>query len=256
MDMCWPLQMQPTAKSVLMSLADNANDQGYCWPSIANICKRTCFSKRAVIDAIAWLELNGALSANRSNGRHTTYVVTPLSYVEPVQQAHQCNKRTGASNASEPVQQAHQPVHLPHQPVREMHTNPQEPSLTINESNHHLFGDVYTRPLDDRFDEFWEAYPVKTGKKQSRDKWKAMGLVRFADEILADVAAKQAQDRRWVDGYRPNPLTYLNQERWNDPVQLKKAAPGKPPIAQHFANKTYTGTPDDELPEFLRTGTH
>lgn len=30
-------------------------------------------------------------------------------------------------------------------------------------------------------------------------------------------------------------------------------APSKPPIAQNFSQKTYTGTPDHELPEFLRT---
>lgn len=29
---------------------------------------------------------------------------------------------------------------------------------------------------------------------------------------------------------------------------------GKPPIAQNFSAKTYTGTPDDELPDFLRAG--
>jgi uncharacterized protein YdaU (DUF1376 family) len=31
-----------------------------------------------------------------------------------------------------------------------------------------------------------------------------------------------------------------------------KAAATKPPIAQNFSAKTYTGTPDDELPSFLR----
>ena len=135
MALCWPLKMPPTPKAVLISLADNANDQGFCWPSIATICERTCFSKRAVIDAIAWLEGSGILVADRTNGRHTTYVVKPSEYREPVQQAHQCTSSTGASDASEPVQQAHQPVHLPHQPVRQTHTNHQEPPLTVKKSN-------------------------------------------------------------------------------------------------------------------------
>jgi hypothetical protein len=127
--------MPPTPKAVLISLADNANDQGYCWPSIAKISERTCFSKRAVIDAIAWLEQHGILSADRVNGRHTTYVINPTDFAPPVQQAHQCSSRTGASPASEPVQQAHQPVHLPHQPVQQLHTNHQEPSRTVTKSN-------------------------------------------------------------------------------------------------------------------------
>jgi hypothetical protein len=77
MSACWPLQMPPTSKAVLMSLADNANDQGECWPSISTISERTCFSERAVQNAIHWLEANGALLADRSNGRHTRYAVTP-----------------------------------------------------------------------------------------------------------------------------------------------------------------------------------
>lgn len=137
MALCWPLQMPPTPKAVLISLADNANDQGYCWPSIARIGERTCFSKRAVIDAIAWLEQSGILAADRTNGRHTTYVINPSDFVQPVQETHRCGKSTGADAASEPVQQAHQPVHLPHQPVRQMHTNHQEPSTTSKKSNRH-----------------------------------------------------------------------------------------------------------------------
>lgn len=82
MAQCWPLQMAPAAKSVLMSLADNANDHGECYPSIAYICERTCYKKDAVINAIAWLEKAGALIANRENGRHTTYTLTPKKFVD------------------------------------------------------------------------------------------------------------------------------------------------------------------------------
>lgn len=69
---CWPLQMPPTPKAVLVSLADQANDQGYCWPSVATVCDRTCFGERAVRNAIRWLESQGlvrveigAMKANR-----------------------------------------------------------------------------------------------------------------------------------------------------------------------------------------------
>jgi len=79
---CWPLVMPPTAKSVLISLADNANDEGDCWPSIATIAMRTCFSERAVQGAIKWLETEGALSADRTNGRHTRYKIN-LGYAGP-----------------------------------------------------------------------------------------------------------------------------------------------------------------------------
>lgn len=72
---CWPLQMSSTQKAVLISLADNANDQGVCWPSIATICTRTCVSKSAVIEAIRWLEESGVLEADRKNRYRTTYLI-------------------------------------------------------------------------------------------------------------------------------------------------------------------------------------
>lgn len=80
MGQCWPLQMPPTPKAVLISLADNANDHGDCYPSIPTICERTCLGRTAVIDAIKWLEQHGAVVANRSGGRHTTYRVTPKAF--------------------------------------------------------------------------------------------------------------------------------------------------------------------------------
>jgi hypothetical protein len=30
------------------------------------------------------------------------------------------------------------------------------------------------------------------------------------------VRERQRRDQRWLDGYIPNPTTYLNQERWED----------------------------------------
>ena len=132
MSKAWPLKMPPTSKSVLISLSDNANDAGYCWPSLDTIAERTCFSKRAVIDAVKWLESNGYLTADRSNGRHTSYQLAHHTWhliapemlksgasAAPVQEAHQCIYR---KNNDEPVQ-------MPHKPVREMHSNRQEPSL-------------------------------------------------------------------------------------------------------------------------------
>lgn len=78
---CWPLQgMSPAQKSVLISLADNANDEGVCWPSIATICIRTCLSERAVRNAIRWLEESGLLSSDQRFGRSTWYTVTPARY--------------------------------------------------------------------------------------------------------------------------------------------------------------------------------
>lgn len=80
MGLCWPLEMPPSAKAVLISLADQANDAGVCWPAIGTICKRTCLSERTVQSAISWLRASGVLLVNRSPGRSTNYQINPAGF--------------------------------------------------------------------------------------------------------------------------------------------------------------------------------
>ena len=88
MSLCWPLQgMSGTQKAVLISLADNANDEGVCWPSVARIGQRTCLSERTVQAAIKWLCQVGIMSVRERMGRSTMYTLTPAAYAPP-QQAH------------------------------------------------------------------------------------------------------------------------------------------------------------------------
>ena len=87
----------------------------------------------------------------------------------------------------------------------------------------------------DRFAEFWSAYPNKTARKVCLAKWKSRKLDARADAIIADVRRKASEDRRWLDGFVPNPETYLNQDRWDDPIQPKRG-----------------GSASDDIPDFMR----
>jgi len=89
----WPLQMPTVAKAVYISLADNANDHGLCWPSIPTISKRVCASERAVYNAIKWLEKNNALTKNHNAGKSTHYTLTPELY-SPLTDSHPCTTFT------------------------------------------------------------------------------------------------------------------------------------------------------------------
>ncbi|MBJ2215994.1 helix-turn-helix domain-containing protein, partial [Pseudomonas carnis] len=86
MSLCWPLQgMSGPQKAVLISLADNANDEGVCWPSVARIAERTCLGERTVQSAIKWLGTTGILSFRERMGRSTMYTLTPAAYAPPQQ---------------------------------------------------------------------------------------------------------------------------------------------------------------------------
>lgn len=55
----------PVAKLVLLKLADNANSEGRCWPSIARICAETELSERTVQRKMSMLESAGLIERNR-----------------------------------------------------------------------------------------------------------------------------------------------------------------------------------------------
>ncbi|MBG4152244.1 helix-turn-helix domain-containing protein [Pseudomonas aeruginosa] len=117
MSACWPLQgMSPAQKAVLISLADQANDQGVCWPAVDSIATRCCLSKRAVQQAIKWLRSAGIVSVEERQGRSTMYSVTPAAYAPP-QEMHPSSKCTRAGNASTPADTAPPPP-------QEMHPTP------------------------------------------------------------------------------------------------------------------------------------
>ncbi|MCW0370250.1 helix-turn-helix domain-containing protein [Xanthomonas sacchari] len=83
MSQCWPLQgLSVTQKAVLISLADQANDDGVCWPAIGTIARRCCMSERAVRSAMDHLESVGLLARERRFNSSSNYTVTPAKYDE------------------------------------------------------------------------------------------------------------------------------------------------------------------------------
>ncbi|OWB46076.1 helix-turn-helix domain-containing protein [Stenotrophomonas maltophilia] len=81
MSQCWPLQgLSVTQKAVLISLADQANDDGVCWPAVGTIAARCCMSARAVRTAMDHLEAVGLLTRDRRFNSSTVYKVTPANF--------------------------------------------------------------------------------------------------------------------------------------------------------------------------------
>lgn len=89
MSICWKITgLSPTQKLVLVSLADQANDDGVCWPSTATMETRTCLSERAIRGALRALEELGLLKTHHRDGRSSWYTltVTPAAAAAPPRQ--------------------------------------------------------------------------------------------------------------------------------------------------------------------------
>lgn len=93
-----------------------------------------------------------------------------------------------------------------------------------------------------RFDAFWTAYPKKVEKKKALEIWKRRKLDSLADSLIADVRGRMERDRKWIDGYIPNPTTYLNGDRWEDEMGAAALSLPKDPKAL-FAIRRAIGLP-------------
>lgn len=80
----WQLKLNHTDKLVLLALADNASDEGICWPSITTLAKKTCLSVRGVQAAIArlnnekYLKVTFRKKSNRDNQSNLYLLTVPL----------------------------------------------------------------------------------------------------------------------------------------------------------------------------------
>ncbi len=79
----WGMDIPSTAKMVLLSLADQAKDNGVCWPSQPQIAKRCSLTERAVRSQLLWLEGVGYLHRTVKAGVGTTFVLTLPETEEP-----------------------------------------------------------------------------------------------------------------------------------------------------------------------------
>ncbi len=87
-------------------------------------------------------------------------------------------------------------------------------------------------PLSNDFDQFWNTYPKKVGKKLCFDIWKnpKKRNGRPPIDILVQIIEKQKQSEDWTkeDGrYIPNPSTWLNQGRWDDELKMTHPLKGR-----------------------------
>ena len=220
MKLAWEADIPPPEKLILLSLSDQANDDGVTWPSVSAIVKKTGMSERTVFRHLASLEKLGHINREQRIGSSTIYHVhpcqigtpvklAPLSLVTPTPAKLAPTTATGDTPPLSPMtptpatvgRQKHQ------EPSKETKRNQIEPSLQRN----------------DGFDVFWIAYPKKTGKAAALKAWSKLKPKPLEECLIA--LAWQRHSEQWTkDGgqYVPNPSTYLTQGRWMDePIQIK-----------------------------------
>lgn len=73
-----------------------------------------------------------------------------------------------------------------------------------------------TRACARGFDRFWAAYPRKVGKGAAERSFERIRPdAALLDRMLRAIETQRQSDT-WLRGYIPNPVTWLNQRRWED----------------------------------------
>lgn len=208
--MTWAFE-QPLSgndKVVLLAVADHADDNGFCWPSIERIKEKAHVSRRTVVTILSKLESLEYLSIDRGAGRTTS--------------KYQLNLRRASSAPVQPA--ARQTCNQLH--GRRAAATAPKPSSTVNEPS--IISAVCAVPgrfYETDFEKFWVAFPQgrKRGKGECRKKFKKLIEKTGIDP---DVLIDAARLGNGIDpAFPPMPATWLNQGRWEDDPQQSSSKP-------------------------------
>lgn len=79
------------------------------------------------------------------------------------------------------------------------------------------------KPINNDFDIFWTKYPKKVSKDKCKDKFTKLPPKDI--ETILNTIDRYIQYKPFEDYTHPNPMTYLNQNRWKDEIpEVKKVS--------------------------------
>ena len=86
----------PTQKLILLALADRADENNRCWPSISRLTTDTGFDRKAIYRAIEALAAKGLLASHKDAGKPNIYTLQGVKNRESTS----AQKGTSAQNGT------------------------------------------------------------------------------------------------------------------------------------------------------------
>lgn len=235
----------PLRKLVLLKLADNASDQGECWPSVAYIAEQCEISERSVQNHIKQLVADGFIRVEErksANGLNKTNV-------------YHLSLNSGGANAA-PHPAADAPMGAGAAPGG-ANAAPGEGAGAAPGISH-SFEPVKEPVNDPLFDRAWSLYPKRAGanpKARALKAWQARiragvrpenmiaGVERYARFVSATNKTGTEFVKQAVSFFGPD--RYFDED-WALPAPEGRGTPGA-------FRPTYSGVNYDEVPEGFRS---
>lgn len=216
--------------AVLHSIAGRIGDDGTAWPGFGRLATDTGLHRSTVERCIDRLEESAYITRESGGiGKSNRYRLTSRTdatgtssdYATTTSSADAtgCSDATSRTDATGVVASTRLGVVAP--------TRPELDPLNLSKElvQIELSPALEKHLPDDRFQEFWKAYPRKDAKAAAEKVWKRKKLVRIADQVITDVLARIADPGQWTEvKFTPYATTYLNQERWKDEWSPAKQA--------------------------------
>jgi len=205
----------PLRKLVLVKLADNASDQGECWPSYQHIADQCEISRSTVKVHIRELEKAGLLRREfRRNGELNQSNVFHLTLDGGAAENRggasenppgAADARGGGAAAAPRTSHSFEPVNEP-KPL------------------------CKSDPMEG-FDTFWRLYPKKRSLKEAKRAWAKLKPNPELRQILITALGQQRLQHDWIKSggqYVPLASSWLNGEKWTDEVGPMASSAGNP----------------------------
>ncbi|ECY2974253.1 winged helix-turn-helix transcriptional regulator, partial [Salmonella enterica subsp. enterica serovar Schwarzengrund] len=199
----------PLRKLVLIKLADNANDNGECWPSYQHVADQCEVSRSTVKSHIRALEEMGLLKREfRRKGELNQSNVFYLT----LDNAQQIQPESGGAGAAPRTYHSFEPVNEPKNIMFEHVRTECEKTPDRHEETDKAFEEI-----------FWCAGMRKAGKKNAASAFRTQfrewrkttrgTASEFATMLAEDIACRNGKQFGFD---RLLPSSYLNGQRWND----------------------------------------
>lgn len=229
MRLAWISTLPISQKFLLLSLTDQANDDGVCWPKVDTLSARCSMNRRTVQRALSDLEDAGFIQRHERLRRSTWYQIAISERGEglfPVagKGGNAPPFEGAAENTDKGGTESDQGRHSA--ALSNPHITPMEPSPPVSppkggRTNMRKHVEVGEEIYSAVFEAFWALWPKgKRGvKAKAYEKWKMKRLdepsqQHSRDRLTEDVIARTAKDRQWKAGFVPHMTTYLNQRGW------------------------------------------
>lgn len=200
--------------AVLLALAEAADSEGVCWPSIDRIAGDTRLGRSTVMRALRGLEDDGYVLRRRRRSSSSVFTIVRdrligKSHIETSRIETSHSEKSRSEDSQDPkvsqrdVGKSQSGTVLKRTPKR---------TTTLSRRSH---GEEYTED----FEVWWRAYPKRNGTRGSKweafKSWpKALNAID-ADSLLAAVRA-YTRSQQVADGFAKDAVTWLNQRCWEE----------------------------------------